>query len=94
MKYQGVTATQCANLVLVKIHLNSTISTKKSIYATLDIKDYYYGMPLDLFEYAQISLYLVPEEIIVQYNLFKISFNGWVYLEIRKVIPGLTRRRR
>ena len=49
----------------------------------MDTKDYYYGTPLDFFKY------LVSEEIIVQYNLCEVSVNGWVYLEIRKAIPGL-----
>ena len=52
MEYNGVTATQCVSLVLVKTHLNSTFSTENYLYATLNIKYYYYGTPLDLFEYA------------------------------------------
>ena len=52
MDYNGVTATQCAGLVMVKTHMNSTISTQNSRYATLDIKYYYYRTPLNLFEYA------------------------------------------
>ena len=32
---------------------------------------------------------LIPEEIIRQYNLLKIVHNGYVYLEVRKGMPGL-----
>ena len=53
---------QCEILVLVKTRLNSTLSTQNAKYATLDIKYYYYGTPLDLFEYAKISLDLVAEK--------------------------------
>ena len=31
----------------------------------------------------------IPQEIIDQYNLTKLSSNGWVYMEIRKGMPGL-----
>ena len=37
----------------------------------------------------KISLVILPEEIIAQYNLFQLASNGWVYLEIRKGMPGL-----
>ena len=32
---------------------------------------------------------ILPEEIIAQYNLLQLASNGWVYLEIRKGMPGL-----
>ena len=41
------------------------------------------------YEYMKISLAIVPEEIIAQYNLLQLALNGWVYLEIRKGMPGL-----
>ena len=41
------------------------------------------------YEYMKTSLAILPEEIIVQYNLLQLASNGWVYLEIRKVTPGL-----
>ena len=37
----------------------------------------------------KISLAILPEDIIAQYNLLQLASNGWVYLEIRKVMPGL-----
>ena len=41
------------------------------------------------YKYMKISLAILPEEITAQYNLLQLSSNGWVYLEIRKVMPGL-----
>ena len=35
------------------------------------------------------SLDIIPEEIITQYELRIIAVNGWVYMEIRKGMPGL-----
>ena len=46
LDYDGNCSTNCAGLVLVKTHLNSTISTKNARHATLDIKYYYYGTPM------------------------------------------------
>ena len=41
------------------------------------------------YEYMKISLAILPEEIIAQYNLLQLASNGWVNLEIRKGMPGL-----
>ena len=41
------------------------------------------------YKYMKISLAIIPEEIIVQYNLLQLASNGWVYLEICKGMPGL-----
>ena len=37
----------------------------------------------------KIALDIIPDEIIFQYNLHAMSPNGWVYMEIRKVLLGL-----
>ena len=41
------------------------------------------------YKYMQISLVILPEEIIAQYNLLQLASNGWAYLETRKGMPGL-----
>ena len=37
----------------------------------------------------KIILDILPEEIIAHYNLCQLESNGWVYMDIRKVMPGL-----
>ena len=37
----------------------------------------------------KLSLACIPDEIIEQYNLRTLSSDGWVYLNIRKGMPGL-----
>ena len=37
----------------------------------------------------KIIMDILPEEIIAQYKLCQLASNGWVYLEIRKGMPGL-----
>ena len=46
-------------------------------------------MPVEEYNYAHMSLDIIPEEIITQYELRKIAVNGWVYIEICKGMPGL-----
>jgi len=44
---------------------------------------------MDDYEYAQIALALIPDEIIAQYRLHSIAVNGKVYCEVCKGMPGL-----
>ena len=44
---------------------------------------------MNRYEYMKICLSIIPEEIITQYNLRKLATDGWVYMEIRKGMPGL-----
>ena len=41
------------------------------------------------YKYMKISLAILPEEIIAQNNLLQLASNGWVYLEVRKGMPGM-----
>ena len=40
-------------------------------------------------EYMKLALACIPDEIIDQYSLRTLSSDGWVFLDIRKGIPGL-----
>ena len=46
------------------------------------------------YEYMKISLDIVPDKIVRQYNIRALASNGWVYMETRKGIPGLKQSRR
>ena len=41
------------------------------------------------YDYMKISLAILPEETIAQYNLLQLASNRWLYLEICKGMPGL-----
>ena len=56
---------------------------------TQDIKDFYYGTAMARYEYMKLALACIPDEITDQYSLRTLSSDGWVYLEIRKGMPGL-----
>ena len=47
-------------------------------------------MPLDHFEYMQVHINLIPQEIIDQYDLWsKVNKQGYVMCEIQKGMYGL-----
>jgi hypothetical protein len=89
LDYPGVTTTQCASLTTTKCLLNSTLSTPDARFMVLDIKDFYYGTPMARFEYMKLPIALIPDEIIAHYHLRDIAHEGYVYLEVRKGMPGL-----
>ena len=56
---------------------------------TLYIKDFYYGTAMARYKYMKLALACISDKIIDQYNLRAFSSDGWVYLDIRKGMPGL-----
>jgi hypothetical protein len=78
-----------ADITTFKILINSTLSTEDAAMMMMDIKNYYIGTPLPRFEYMKMLLSRFPDEIIQKYNLNDLAVDGWVYIEIRKVMYGL-----
>ena len=52
-------------------------------------KTFYLGTPLIRYEYIKITIDILPEEIIKEYNLMNIVHNGYIYCEIRKLMYGI-----
>ena len=55
----------------------------------LDTKEFYYGTAMARYEYMKLALACIPDKIIDQYSLHTLSSDSWVYLDIRKGMPGL-----
>ena len=88
--YPGDVGTPTADLTLVKMHVNSVISTQNARYMTIDVKNFYLNMPMVRYKYVQIKLEDIPEEIIHEYNLCEqVTKDGYVYVEIQKGMYGL-----
>ena len=82
--------TPTADLLTVKLLLNSVVSTPGAKFFTMDIKDFYLNTPLKRFEYARIRLSDLPEDIIDEYKLKeKATEQGFVYVEVRRGMYGL-----
>ena len=60
--------------------MNSTISTPGVEFMTMDLKDLYYGTPMEEYEYMRILLTSIPQEIIDQYELKSIEYNSCIYI--------------
>jgi hypothetical protein len=45
---------------------------------------FYLGIPVDSFGYMRIPIKLIPQEIIMQYNLFPLVSDVHVYIEVQK----------
>ena len=72
-----------------KCLINCTISNSNDPFLVLDLKNFYYNTSMTRYKYMKIYLDIIPEEIILKYNLRYLASNGWVYMEIRKGVPGL-----
>jgi hypothetical protein len=83
--YPGDVGTPTADLTLVKMHVNSVISTPGARYMTLDVKNFYLNTPMVRYEYVRIKIDDIPKEIILEYALRdKVTSDGHMYIEIRK----------
>jgi hypothetical protein len=89
INYPGELSTQTADLTTSKLMWNSVLSTEGAKYMCLNIKNFYLTDPLDRFEYMKMPLVLFPEWIKIQYELDKYTFNGFVYLKMRRAVWGL-----
>ena len=86
--YPEDVGTPTADLLLIKIILNSVISTPDAQLANANIPNFYLGIPLHCLEYAKIKLSDIPEEVIDEYNKHeKETLDGWVYLLNRQDSP-------
>jgi hypothetical protein len=83
-------STPTANLTTAKLLFNSTISTPCASFYGIDLANFYLNTPLERYEYMQLWLDILPQEIIDKYNLNKFGdANWWVYVEIFKGMYGL-----
>ena len=88
--YPDDVGTPTADLLLIKIFLNSVISTPGARFANADISNFYLLTPLTRPEYAKVRLSDIPDEVIEEYNLReKATPDGWVYLKVTKGMYGL-----
>jgi hypothetical protein len=90
INYPEDVGTPTADMTLVKMMLNSVISTKGAKCVMLDIKDFYLNTPMKRYEYMCIKITDIPEEIIKEYKMHEIvTEDGYVYCKIRKGMYGL-----
>eukprot|EP00804_Cyclotella_cryptica_P015847 CCRYP_006351-RA/>CCRYP_006351-RA protein AED:0.42 eAED:0.15 QI:0/0/0/0.6/1/1/5/0/704 len=64
INFPGNCGTPTADMITVKILLNSVISTVNAKFMTIDIKDFYLNMPMERPEYMRLKLSNIPSNII------------------------------
>jgi hypothetical protein len=82
--------TPTVDMITVKLHLNSVISTKGARYCTIDLKDFYLMTPMTRPEYMRMKIKDLPKDFVIMYNLAnKATSDGFVYIKIQKGMYGL-----
>jgi hypothetical protein len=66
-------STPMVEMMTVKMHLNSVISTKGVHYCTIDLKDFYLNTPMEWPEYMRLKLSNLPHDFVDMYDLTKIA---------------------
>jgi hypothetical protein len=90
--YPFSTGTPTADLLTVKLLINSLISTPGARYFTMDIKNFYLCTPMTRYEYIQLKLSNILEDVIAHYHLCDIAtLDGYIY-KIAKACMGSHKR--
>jgi hypothetical protein len=89
IQYLDDMSTRSADLTTSKFLWNSTISTEGATYMCLDVKNVYLGTPMESFEYMRIPIKLIPQKIIVEYNLIPLVSDDHMFIEVQKGMHGL-----
>jgi hypothetical protein len=93
LHYPGNCGTPTVDMITVKLHLNSIISTKNACYCTIDLKDFYFNTPMDQLEYMHMKISNLPPNFVKAYNLTNLATNdSTINVKIQKGMYGLPQR--
>jgi hypothetical protein len=82
--------TPTANLLTIKLLINSMISTPGARFFTVDIKNFYLCTPMMRYEYNRLKLSKMPDDVIAHYHLRNIATpDRYIYCKIRQGMYGL-----
>jgi hypothetical protein len=82
-------STETADVIVVKLLINSILSTPKARAVCSDLKDFYLGNDLSKPEFVRIPVWMLPQSIIDLYQLEDKIVNGYVYARVTKGMYGL-----
>ena len=63
------TGTPTADLLTIKLLVNSIVSTKNAKMVTMDLKDFYLNTPMERPEFIRIKILDIPEDVVLNYKL-------------------------
>ena len=85
MNYPSNCGTPTADLLTVKLPLNSVLLTAGAEFMTIEFKKFYLNTPLKWYEYFRLKLANLPENFIDEYQLQdKATKDGLIYVEIHR----------
>ena len=88
INYPGEVSARTADMEVVKILLNSVVSTD-SHWMSIDIVDYYLNTPLPRPEYLRVHRRFLPLDIVRRYNLQQYFVDDHVLMAVHKGMYGL-----
>jgi hypothetical protein len=79
-----------AEMEMIKILLNSVVSTQGAAFCSADVTNFYLNTPMEQEEYVCVHISLIPEEIIQEYQLQAlINSKGHILGCVEKGMYGL-----
>ncbi len=69
INYPWDVGTPTADMLLVKCMLNSVVSTMNAKFMCIDISNFYLNIPLKRYEYLNLKITYIPQEVIEEYKL-------------------------
>ena len=92
--YPGDCGTPTADLLTVKIMLNSVISTPRAKFMMMDLKFFYLNSSMIRYKYHWLYMSNTSDDVIQHYQLQqKATDNRYIHVEIRKGMYGLLQGR-
>jgi len=90
INYPEDVGTPTADMLVFKCLINSVVSTKGAKCLMVDVKDFYLNTPMKRYEYMQLKMADIPDDIIKEYKLDqKVTADGFIYMEIQEGMYGL-----
>jgi hypothetical protein len=84
VNYVDDCGTPTEDLLMVKLMLNSIISTPNAKFMTTDIKDFYLLTPMSQYKYFRMKLELFPQDVINEYGLQnKVDIDSNVFCKVK-----------
>ena len=93
IEYYIDVSTPTINLPSEKCLISSNLSTHNEKLMLAGVNNFYLNTDMERYEYINLRIDIIPEEIIVQCDLRELVEDAWVYTEIMKGIYGLQQAR-
>ena len=82
LTHNGPVSTPTVDLITARIYWNSVLYTPDAKYQIVDVENFYVKNPTNKKEYYKISINLVTQEIIENYDPTKNKIDGHVYFRV------------